>query len=152
MVTKTEMFPSRFLIADNLKGKPVVLTIKSATVEILKDNKTGRDQDKLVLSFDRTEKLLPLNVTNFDAVVDVTGEDDSDRWVGHRIEVFPTTTRLGAKTVACIRIRKPSRNNGPVLAEPEPSEPEGKFGDKPNLLAASNNKPTTADFDDEIPF
>jgi hypothetical protein len=121
MPTKSELFPSKYLKAEDLKGNPVVLTIKGSDMETLKDPKTGRDQEKLVLSFDRTKKLLPLNMTNFDAVVEVTREENSDRWIGHRIEVYPTTTRLGVKTVACIRIRKP---------QAAPAE-RGGFGNEP---------------------
>ena len=63
-----------------------------------------------------------------------TGEDDSDQWPGHRIEIYPTTTTMQGKTVDCIRIRPPAQRELPKVKPPAP---------KP---------PVADDVDDEIPF
>jgi hypothetical protein len=85
----------------------------------------------VVLYFTSTPKKLPLNRTNWDAVVDVTSEVDADNWPGHKLELYPTTTPLGGKTVDCIRIRTP----------------------KVRPTATRKSKPSTADdLDDEIGF
>jgi hypothetical protein len=133
MPTKDEMFPSKYLKAGELKGNPVVVKIASATPEKLK-NASGVEQRKVVLTFFKTEKQLPLNATNFDAVMDITGEDDSDNWSGHKIELYPTETTLRNDVVKCIRIRKPSQAPAPA---PAPA---------PTPVAAD------PEMDDEIPF
>jgi hypothetical protein len=107
MATKNDIFPSKYLKAADLKGVPIVLTVTEAPRETLKYQ--GREEDKIVLHFEGTKKQLPLNLTNFDAMIDATGEADTDDWAGCRIEVYPTTTEMKGKIVDCIRIRKPTR-------------------------------------------
>jgi hypothetical protein len=116
MPTKNDIFPSKYLKAADLKGKPRVLTITEAPTELLKYQ--GREERKVVLHFAETKKLLPLNFTNWDSMVEVTGEPNSDNWGGHKIEVYPTQTEVRGETRACIRIRKPT--TAPKKAEPEP--------------------------------
>jgi hypothetical protein len=106
MPTKADVFPSKYLKAADLKGRPLTLTINRAPLEVL-NGADGKSDQKTVLYFTETPKKMPLNRVNWDAVVDVTGEVDSDNWAGHKIEVFPTTTQMGGKTVDCIRIRTP---------------------------------------------
>jgi hypothetical protein len=106
MATKSDVFPSKYLKASDLKGVPVVLTVTKAPRETLKYQ--GKEEDKIVLHFEGTKKQLPLNVTNFDNMVDTTGEADSDDWVGCRIEVYPSKTEMQGRIVDCLRIRKPT--------------------------------------------
>jgi hypothetical protein len=105
VATKTEAFPSKYLKASDLKG-PVVLTISDAPRETLEYQ--GKKESKHVLYFERTQKRLPLNITNWDGVVNATGVSDSDQWPGRAIEVYPTQCEVKGKTVDCVRIRRPS--------------------------------------------
>ena len=140
MPTKNEVFPSKYLKAEGLKGRPVVVKIAKSAYEKLK-NPSGVEQMKVVLSFHKSEKLLPLNVTNFDSVMDITGEDNSDNWVGHKVELFSAHTEMQGKTVNCIRIRKPpsSQDELPI--------PAGAPAPDPKPVVAAD-----PDTDDEIPF
>src|SRR5690242_20285422 len=105
---KSDAFPSKYLSAADLAGKPRVVTILSTSYEEL-GQRDGRKQEKLICHFrDNRVKPLVVNMVNFDTIADVTGEGDSDDWPGHQIEVFPTTTSLGNRTVPCIRVRKPT--------------------------------------------
>ena len=133
MAKRDEVFPSKYLKASDLNGKPVTVTIESATLETLKTLE-GKEQTKTVLYFKGAKKALPLNATNWDAVAAATGEDDTDRWPGHAIEIYPTTTTMQGKTVDCIRIRPPAQRELPKAKPPAP---------KP---------PVADDMDDEIPF
>jgi hypothetical protein len=105
MVTRAEAFPSRFLKADDLQ-RPVVLKVTGSNYEKL-NGLDGKSKQKVVLSFAKTEKQLALNSTNFETMMDLTGENDSDNWVGAKIELYPTQTTMQGKMVNCIRIRKP---------------------------------------------
>jgi hypothetical protein len=136
MATKSDRFPKRFLSAADLKGKTVRLTIEREYTEELQ----GADGDKKlksILSFAGTDKELVLNVTNFDAICDATGEYDTENWAGKKIELYPTQTRLGGKTVDCIRVRAPEQA-AMKLASPAPTP-------------APSPEPAP-DLDDEIPF
>jgi hypothetical protein len=133
MAKRDEVFPSKYLKASDLNGKPITVTIENADLETLKSLE-GKEQTKTILSFKRAKKTLPLNATNWDAVAAATGEDDTDRWPGHAIEIYPTTTTMQGKTVDCIRIRPPAQRELPKEKPPAP---------KP---------PVADDMDDEIPF
>ena len=102
---RDEVFPSKYLKAADLNGKPVTVTIKSAPYEPFK-NPEGKEQSKTVLYFVGGKKALPLNIVNWDSVAEICG-DDTDAWPGHQLELYPTVTQMGAKTVPCIRIRRP---------------------------------------------
>ena len=131
MAKRDEVFPSKYLTASDLKGKPVTVTIESATLDTLK-TREGKEQTKTVLGFKGARKTLPLNATNWDAVAAITGEDDTERWPGHAIEIYPTTTTMQGKPVGCIRIRPPAQRELPKVKPPAP--------------------PPADDVDDEIPF
>jgi hypothetical protein len=129
---KDDVFQSKYLKAADLDGNPITLTIASATLETLKNPK-GEEQKKIVLGFRKAKKTLPPNLTNFEAVVDATGEDDTENWPGHKVELYPSEVQMGGKMVDCIRIRAAAQG---VL--------------KPKTKAAA--APVSDDMDDEIPF
>ena len=65
-------------------------------------------KDKLVLSFDGTHKGLVLNMTNGDALYDITGQDDPEEWIGTRVELFvDDTVAYAGKRIGGVRLRKP---------------------------------------------
>ena len=114
---RDEIFPSKYLKAADL-SKPTVVTIDSAPLEVLK-NPEGKEQSKVVLHFRGAKKALPLNVTNWDAVAAICGEDTDD-WPGGKVELYADKTRMGGKTVDCIRVRAPGlREQAPPMAPPE---------------------------------
>jgi hypothetical protein len=102
---RNDVFPSKYLKAADLNGKPLVVEIEAAPLETLKS--ANGDEQKIVLYFTDTAKRLPLNVTNFESVANICGDDTED-WPGGKIELFPSVTQMGGKTgIACIRIRQP---------------------------------------------
>jgi hypothetical protein len=130
---KSEVFPSKYLKCADLNGKPVAVTIKGASFETLKSPE-GKEQNKIVLSFQGAKKTLPLNLTNFESCEEICGAD-TDNWPGHKIELYPAKTQMGGKTLDCIRIQPPGQHE-----LPEPSQPP-------------QPKPTLAEeMDDEIPW
>jgi hypothetical protein len=114
MAKRNEIFPSRYLKASDLAGKPLVVEIERAPTETLG---TGSEAEKkTVLHFRGDTKPLPLNMTNWDTVATIGG-DDTDDWPGHRIELFPTTTTLRGNSTDCIRIRAVKKKAGPPARE-----------------------------------
>ncbi len=133
-MTREEVFPSKYLKAADLKGKPHTVTIESAPYETLK-SLDGKEAQKIVLHFKNAEKTLPLNATNFDAVCDATGCPDTEDRPGQRIELYPTKTTMGRTAVDCIRIRPPSASRPaavvpPPPPPPPPSEPASEMNDE----------------------
>ena len=87
---RDEVFPSKYLKCADLNGKPVVVSIASAPLEPLK-SADGKTQNKTVLYFLNAKKTLPLNLTNWDAVAEICGDDTED-WPGNKIELYPAKT------------------------------------------------------------
>ena len=116
---KADVFPSKYLKCDDLQGKPINVVIERAPLETLK-SPDGKEQSKIVLYFRGAKKALPLNVTNWDACVDACGDDDTDGWPGHQIELYPAKTQMGGKTLDCIRIRPPAQRELPKRKPPAP--------------------------------
>jgi len=137
MATKSEAFPSRFLKPVDLNGQPCILEMKEVKREPVKFN--GKEETKHVLYFAGTGKALILNATNWDSIVDITGEDDSDNWAPHIIEVYPTTTDVRGIETDCIRVRAPQQ--GDMLAA-------AKSPKLPPAPAEAKRGP----LDDDIPY
>jgi hypothetical protein len=132
MVKRSDVFPSRFLKAADLGGKPRDVEIKRAPQEELG---SGDDKEiKTVLYFSDGTKPLPLNMTNWDAVAGIAG-DDTDNWPGHRIELYPDKTTMKGSVVDCIRIRAPRQE---MRQKPTARPPTSRADDD--------------DMDDSIPF
>jgi hypothetical protein len=100
---RDDLFPSKYLKASDLGGKPIVVEIATTGVEDLKDI-SGKTNSKLVVTFKGRKKSLVMNRTNYDAVADLHGEE-TNNWPGKLVELYPTKTSMGGKTMDCIRIR-----------------------------------------------
>jgi hypothetical protein len=126
MAKLDDVFPSKFLKGGDL-SKPITLTIERTPLEPLKSS-DGKEQIKTVLYFVGAKKGLVLNKTNWCAIADITGDDDSDNWPGHKIELYPTKTQMGPKMVDAIRVRAPAQGvllkQKVVAQEPPPSDDE----------------------------
>jgi hypothetical protein len=130
-----QLFPSRFLKADDLNGASVIVKIAKLKLETLETN--GKSETKAVLYFENLEKAMVLNVTNYNSIADLHG-DETDEWPGCAIELFPTTTEMKGKIVNCIRIRAPKDKGATSQATPAP-QPTPK-----------QDKPLRGDLDDSL--
>jgi hypothetical protein len=110
----TTAFPSRWLTAAGDVGTQTLqYTIRNATMEVMAGRDGSGDVEKPVVWFNDTDKGLVLNKTNSSTIANVLGVD-TDRWAGHRLELFTITTSYGAG----IRVR--------VLTTPTPAQPQGQ--------------------------
>jgi hypothetical protein len=127
-----DLFPSKYLRAADIQGKPRVVVIDHVTHEDFKDD--GANVKKTVLHF-RGNGTAPvvLNKTNWKMLVAITGEDDDENWAGTSIELRSEKVNApGGKIVDSIRVHE---------APPEDSE-----APKPKKAKAA-----VVDFNDEIP-
>ena len=113
-----EVFPGNSLKASDLGNSSPVVTIESVSIEAFKDGTS-----KPAVHFKGKEKKLILNKTNWNAIVDITGEEDSDNWAGHKIRLFVAKVDFQGSRVPAIRVE-----------------------------AAETPKPVTAPSDENIPF
>jgi hypothetical protein len=99
---RDEVFPSRWLKAADLDRGDFDgnVTIKEVRWEEIGEER----EEKAVVAFEEVDKELVLNVTNWDRIVELTGQEDSDNWIGGRIKLIRVKVPYGGKTVDAIRI------------------------------------------------
>jgi len=141
MASINEAFPSNYLKAADLQGKPRLLTMDRTEFE-----KIG-DDNKLVLYFKGKDKGMVLNKTNASNIANAYG-DDTDDWRDQQIVLFEAMVDFQGKTVAAIRVRMPQ-------AKDKRAAQEDSISSGPRRQASEMDPPprTSADLsDDEIPF
>jgi hypothetical protein len=114
MPRRDQVFPSQFVKSSDLKSGSAIVTIKQARIEPVRAQDGVKDM--LVLSFLETRKKLIVNVTNFDTIAAIVGDDETNTWPGTRIELFRSKTEMGNQSVDCVRVRAPTK---PPKASPD---------------------------------
>jgi hypothetical protein len=122
----SEMFPSKYLKGDDLKGTPTVKIASVVSEVVGKDN-----EQKHVVYFEGLQKGMVLNRTNSDTIEGLYG-DDTDDWIGEEVQLFSMPVAFQGKVTNACRVRDPKRGKKTVKAE----EP----------------KPLTEELNDEVPF
>jgi hypothetical protein len=108
----SEIFPSKYITAADLNGRPFTLTIRTVTLEemITHDNKKVK---KPVCWFEKAQKGFVMNATNGYIVANLYGDSTED-WTGQRITLYPTQVKAFGKVQDCIRVREE------IPAQPRP--------------------------------
>ncbi len=127
----SQVFPSKNLRAEDIKGKEPIVAIDKVTTQQFDDGL------KPIIHFIGAQKTLVCNRTNWNAIVDITGKSDSDEWHGLKVKLVVTRVDYQGKRVDAIRIedpRQPSRapqRPAPVEDDlpPFPPEDDGPDGD-----------------------
>ena len=155
-----DAFPSKFLAAADLQGNDVTVKI----THISHDEIGGKQ--KYICFFAGKQKGLVLNKTNFNAIVKVTGFDDTDEWSGESICLFPTMVDFQGDSVAAIRIKAPPRETAKRKVAPrhddddidggeptrQPVRPASAEMGRGNGTAPKQRGAEIVDTNDEIPF
>src|SRR3990167_1094296 len=104
----TDVFPSKYLRAADLDGHEPIVTVDHVEVETLGDER------KPVVYFVGKEKCLVLNKTNFSAITDISGQDDTDNWRGVKVKLITARVEYQGKRVPAIRIEEPTAPRRPA--------------------------------------
>ena len=116
-----EIYGGKFIKSDSegridIPSKPydICVTIKGTDITEFKPDKAGDEPKRqITLTFNEIKDLeFGLNATNARSVAVIAGSDDTDHWVGKRIELFTIPEERSA-TGHAIRVRKP-RNPAPA--------------------------------------
>ena len=143
------MYEKEFLYSFDLGGRDVTLTIERVTQGTL-TGVGGKKNKKPVVYFKegKEKKGLGLCITNARTIAAMYGGFETEKWIGKKITLFPTTTEFGGRTVDCIRIRAmiPGTRGAPIAPPPpdrEPGDDDESDDDRARRLAAPS--------DDEVP-
>ena len=100
MTTVNAAFPSKYLKADDFKGRTIKLKVSKVVLEEI-----GQDKNiKPVIYFEGTEKGLVCNKTNALQIAAEAG-DEMDDWTGRELELFSQMVPFQGQNVASIRVR-----------------------------------------------
>jgi hypothetical protein len=161
-----EAFPSKYLSASDLQGRPAVVRIDMIQMEKMDDG------NKPVLYFVGKKKGFVCNKTNATKIADVLRDDEMDRWPGQTLELYEAEVDFQGRSVPAIRVRAPrteTRSPERPVSPPreqqqyrEPAHDNGR-GD-PGVTRAYDREvddrpqppparpATNRDLDDDIPF
>jgi hypothetical protein len=106
---KNEAYPSKYFKAsDQSDGWTLTAEVEVTRLEKLSGSNGNGETEKLVVYFRKLRSGLVIGPTVFDQFVAATGEEDSNDWKGHTVELYRDSTTFAGKRVPCIRVRKPS--------------------------------------------
>jgi len=146
MVTRAEAFPTRFLQSANVKAAPggrLVDTIETVEMEEMPARDGRPAQSKPVVYLQHNKPFI-VNITNFNAIADVLG-DETDAWTGAKIALVVKRVTMGRDLVDGIRVDKVARSRNGYGA---PSD----FGAPAMPKQEPPPAPPSDDLNDDIPF
>ena len=102
-MNRAAIFPTKYLAHADLGDKEVDVRIESADLDEM--SVEGGSEMKLVLSFVGAKKQMISNLTNYNIIANLYGEETDD-WPGHWITLYVNTRiPFGSKLVSGIRVR-----------------------------------------------
>jgi hypothetical protein len=125
-----KFFNYKFISAEELDGKEVILTIKGIHKDEAYSQKKQAKESVPALEFKETEKMIILNVTNARKISEILGSPQVENWTGKRICLYPVAIQAFGQNVEAIRIKKvpasaPATTPPPQLKQIEyDNEPE----------------------------
>ena len=132
-----DLFSSKYLKAEDLKGKPRTVVIDTAE-ELQFRERDGQEKRKIVLTFQHMKKGIILNRTNTFAIRDVYGSE-TEQWIGREIILYPDMTFMGEKRVPCIRVRIPEMPE--IVEDPFPETPKQTIRPNPRVTSGRHIQP-----------
>lgn len=118
----SELFPSAYLKADEIPEEGMVLTISEVEIKELGQ---GKDKEtKPVVSFRELEKGLVCNKTNCNTIHKLTGSDDTDDWVGHKIKLITLEVDFQGTMTNAIRVSTKPVKTAPKKPAPSQESPD----------------------------
>ena len=118
----SNLYPSKYVGSDDLRGNHVTVTIQELKLESLKD-RNGLQQMKPVLYFQNAKKGLVINKTNLKSLQAILGSKNSRDWVGKKIVLFSIPVQFGDEMRQGIRIFKPESNSNGAANKVEAAPP-----------------------------
>jgi hypothetical protein len=137
-------FPSTYLKAADLQGRPVSVHMDRVTMEDL------GSEEKPVLYFHGAQKGLVLNKTNANTIASVYG-DDTTAWTGQPITLVESMVDYQGRSVAAIRVRMPAVARAPA-PRAQVSRPPAATAFTPLAVPAIFGAPANGVFPGDIPM
>lgn len=96
----TSVFTSRYLKAPELNGQAHLVHIERVhTRDDVLDPQSQAEVSRHILYLFNAPKGMMLNITQTNAVIAATGEEDTDNWAGKSLIIRPITNNVGMPTI-----------------------------------------------------
>jgi hypothetical protein len=112
-----KLFPSKYVIARDLNGRPVTLAMRTVQLERMGQS----NEEKPVLYFEKASKGMVLNRTNAMTIASLYGPE-TEAWTSKRITLYPTKIRAFGEIQDVIRIKEEIPPQPVLKPEPAPVE------------------------------
>jgi len=96
----------KFICAEELDSKEVILTITGIDKEEVYSPTKREKEQRPALKFKETPKMVILNATNARSITTILGTPQVEQWVGKRICLYPVAIQAFGQNVEAIRIKK----------------------------------------------
>jgi hypothetical protein len=111
-MTVDEMFPRKYATGEDLQGKAVAVVIEQVRPEKLRPNPGAPEEQKWVLYVAGGHKGIVICRTLAHQIAEAVGEQDTERWPGKRVTLFPEPMMVAGKQRIAIRARAAANGNG----------------------------------------
>lgn len=98
IATVADLYPPKWVKAPDLQGKAVTVKIAAVTVEDLR-MPDGTRKCAAILAFERASRRLILNRTMCRALIEITGTERLQEWVGHSVVLAPSMAPNNRPTI-----------------------------------------------------
>jgi hypothetical protein len=149
---KSEAYPSKWLKPEDIgqmQGDCLTVTIKEVTWEAFKYD--GEASRKVTLKFNELEKPWIVGSRNWDAIVAVTGFDDSDRWPNQRITLYRDVYDGNKPCIRVSEVKPQQEDELPLEPAENPAPNDGSAKKAKTAASKAKPKPERDDLDDEVP-
>jgi hypothetical protein len=137
-----DLFPSRFLKAHDLAGKPYTLTIRAVSLEDVGHG--GEAESKLAIAFEKATKMMLLNRTNAMIIASLYGPE-TDQWIGKAVTVYAARVKAFGAWHDALRIKEqiPARHITPERMT-EAMQEQPPIDDENDLLDVDEDGPVAS--------
>ena len=97
-------------------GKDMILTIKQVRKEMITGT-GGKQEECTVCHWVENQKPMILNVTNCKTLSKMLKTPYIEKWAGHRVQIYASTTKFGGEMVECLRIRDKEPEDASIACE-----------------------------------
>lgn len=134
MTTITDLYPPKYINADDLDGRDHVLTMCAIVWEEIEAKGQGANEKatKPVMYFAEVPKGIVLNKTNGDTITALYGPVEN--WIGQRVTLFSTVERSFGKQRGVVRVRP----KAPAASTPSSSGLKPRPAPQPGAVIAGN--------------
>lgn len=152
----SDAFPSKYISAADLQGRDVPAKITHITSEEI------GGKSKFICYFAGKKKGLVLNKTNWNSIVRISGQDDTDDWTGVDVCLFEAMVDFQGDIVPAVRVKAPPKRTsvagGTISTAPQRMTPAGDQHDERGpqqpvrRMAEAEAGDPRGPLDDDIPF